>query len=151
MNRIIKFRAYWKGVNKMVYFDSSTLGYTKEGKVGMFMPSTTGQIYIGKTEPMQFTGLLDKAGKEIYEGSILKCYWLAELGIKEIDCEAMAVVRWNNDEARFFAELIKPYKTGVAEEMIYEESDLPLLNEGYNDNYSFEVIGNIYEHPDLLK
>ena len=69
-------------------------------------------------ELMQFTGLLDKNGKEIYEGDILK--YRGKLSFND----PPFVVEWQNDDARW--------------------------TEFYPSN-NFEVIGNIYENPELLK
>lgn len=83
-------------------------------------------------ELMQFTGLYDKNGKEIYEGDILKCerdYWETPRNL---------VVEWNED----CWSLLK--------------TDDPVDSEVLNHNSSFnvpeyqrEVIGNIYENPEL--
>lgn len=123
MNRIIKFRAYRKGVNKMVYFDSPTLDYTKEGRVGMFMPSITGKIYIGETEPMQFTGLLDKAGREIYEGDLIR-------------------IAKNKRHDEYIGEVV--YNDTGFEVNLSGSDWMPLETSG-------EVIGNIYENPEINK
>jgi uncharacterized phage protein (TIGR01671 family) len=88
-------------------------------------------------ELMQFTGLKDKNGKEIYEGDIVKYgtedeIVIAEIGFKE-----------NEDEGEFFSGFY-PKVTSLNE---YPEEGMP----GWDDDYSLEVIGNIYESPDLLK
>lgn len=70
----------------------------------------------------QFTGLCDWNGKEIYEGDILKC----EVNSKEV----IAVVTYSLDV----------YNFGFRTEN--------LKIEGWE--YS-EIIGNIYETPDLIK
>jgi uncharacterized phage protein (TIGR01671 family) len=83
-------------------------------------------------EFMQFTGLLDKNGKEIFEGNILK-YFEENFNDK------------NNPDIQFFE--IDFYKGGF-----YAKS---LEDNEYNEDIAFaeqcEVIGNVYENPELIK
>ena len=75
---------------------------------------------------MQYTGLHDKNGKEIYGDDIIK------------DPEgALFIVTWDYHNPGFFLKSTEDDEYNV--EMIY------ILN---ND---VEVIGNIYENPELLK
>ena len=104
MNRTIKFRC-WNKKEKKMYFDITDLAYTN---------SSNG------FELMQFTGLLDKNGKEIYEGDIMA---LKTKGIFRI------TVRWNERTAKFIAE-----GKDFEHQMNYTAQQ-------------YEVIGNIYENP----
>ena len=70
----------------------------------------------------QFTGLKDKNGKEIYEGDIIA---YPKSGYKDYKTKVI----WNNDWLR------------------YETKD----GLGFSMAYGVEVIGNIYENPELLE
>lgn len=80
---------------------------------------------------MQSTGLKDKNGKEIFEGDILAC---------KTDDEVINVnVFWDEEHALFMFESKK-----------YNEQE-PLAELVENNTYPFEIIGNIYENPELLE
>jgi uncharacterized phage protein (TIGR01671 family) len=109
--RILKFRAwqdFGEGRTQMLY---------SRGNLAEFFDATTTDII------MQFTGLLDKQGKEIYEGDILRDF---DGSIFKVSfCVA---------HAQFMGVDIKS-------------------NRKYGLIYSnrMEIIGNIYEHNHLLK
>ena len=80
---------------------------------------------------MQSTGLKDKNGKEIFEGDIL--------GIETDEGILNVNVFWDSKHALF-----------MFESEIHNEKEL--LAELVEDNtYPFEIIGNIYENPELLE
>lgn len=80
---------------------------------------------------MQSTGLKDKNGKEIFDGDILKVTNLQSW---------LEVVSFNEDKAMFVS---KETKRKVEETPLYD-----LFN---TDIFEVEVIGNVYENPELLE
>ena len=88
-------------------------------------------VSINEIELMQSTGLKDKNGKEIFEGDVLAIE--TDEGVTNLK------VFWDEKHALFMFESKK-----------YNEKDL--LAELVEDNtYPFEIIGNIYENPELLE
>ena len=89
----------------------------------------------------QFTGFLDKNGKEIYEGDVLRSdeYPYSCIGDKERD-NYFSVIEWNKNEAAFYIVTIKNPKSSVKG-----------ISDGISDYISqsalqdFEVIGNIHD------
>lgn len=79
---------------------------------------------------MQYTGLKDKNGKEIYEGDILHSLSKAK----------SCIVKWEQQACQFWL----MYENGKYQELTATYGDENL----YAD--TFEVIGNIYENPELL-
>ena len=88
---------------------------------------------------MQYTGLHDKNGKEIYEGDILGGY-----------PHATVWVEYANDWGCFEACWDEDYSLDVGYKAIKKESQL-LANALLDCKDKWEVIGNIYENPELLK
>lgn len=128
MKREIKFRAWNKEKNIMVYNnEDDTYGYwdgCRNSNVGMVNEILNSKYY-EEYEFMQFTGLHDKNGKEIYEGDIVK-----KTGSKEID----------------IGKVIYEYNGFIVDVMNMDRfyGRVHLLEK------FTEVIGNIYEDSELL-
>lgn len=125
MNRTIKFRAWDVFYKKFLYGDYSTIA----NNMDEFWTIVKGGENSGREVPlMQFTGLLDKNGKEIYEGDVVKDAWGA---VKEVKIEEIFHASYEDTFAGygfgFDTHGIEDFKEKV------------------------EVIGNIYENPELLK
>jgi len=87
-------------------------------------------------EYQQFTGLLDKQGKEIYEGDIVK-----QSGL--IVPDIIATVEWGECLARSLGDDFTPMHGWVIQPKGYDTEPLFPFS-------CLEVIGNIYESRELL-
>lgn len=129
--REIKFRA-WDNVDKkmiQVYNLCFAAGESiyDDGHL-VCMMGKDGNLYPrNRTEIMQYTGLKDKNGKEIYEGDILS----------NKDTYGYMVVNWSPTSAGFCLD-----KKGWISSHYFKEAV---------DAEECEVIGNIHENPELLK
>lgn len=119
--RTIKFRGKDVETGKWMC-SSESLVQTKEG---IFMGDYNEERKIIPDTLGQFTGLLDKNDKEIYEGDILG---------KEGSHNC--VVEWNNTLAHF---------QGTWANMPITACDIHTIVQ-----YDYKVLGNIYDNPDLL-
>lgn len=118
--RAIEFRA--KSINGGPWVYGGGV-WTFGDKTVLFGPDNKGRPLITIVEPEtvgQFTGLHDKNGKKIWEGDVVRFY---------LGRDYVGIVEWCDDETAF---LIMPYFRNIT----------PRLN--------IEVIGNIYEHPELV-
>ena len=82
---------------------------------------------------MQSTGLLDKNGKEIFEGDILK--------VANNDSSWFEVVKYDHDKAMFISKEVN---------LKYEVPETPLYDLFSPYLFKVEVIGNIWEDGDLI-
>jgi|LakMenEpi03Aug12_release.lakeMendotaPanAssembly.Ray.scaffolds.fasta_scaffold913868_3 uncharacterized phage protein (TIGR01671 family) len=133
MNREIKFRAWLEGKHEGLSFTKPTMDYDVVlSKNGHWCDVESGWDIQGEYESipiMQFTGLQDKNGKDIYEGDIVRYY------NKYSKLFYTHQVMWDNKWPAF----------GLFEQgnEWCKEIDWVKISE-------IEVIGNIYENPELL-
>ncbi len=132
--REIKFRAWDISSKEML---ESPWGYGDGMEDGvMYINGWFKRSMIDTANPiviMQFTGLHDKNGKEIYEGDIVHYKYLPGEGF------------WNSD----FVGKIIWMATGFAFDSEKQFAWLVSLPGALN-SLLFEVIGNIYENPEAL-
>lgn len=137
MNRQIKFRG-WDG-ERMYYHDDTskhgnlTLCFNDISGWNFYREPTQrdtkylcGSSHSEKDILMQFTGLLDKNGKEIFEGDIVSVRGMKRTGFY------IAEVIWRKQG--FTLSINKTYLNNDA-------CILPSI---------IEILGNVFEHPELL-
>ncbi len=93
---------------------------------------------------LQYTGLHDSSGREIYESDILR----GKLKHRNMDepflSHSLAVVVWYQENAEYQLVDDEEYVKGNLHEPAYILDD----SDGWQ---SLEIVGNIYETPELLK
>ncbi len=125
--REIKFRAWDKGDRKMksvlilqIGFGATSYDYADDN------------VAVGTDDSnrvlMQYTGVKDKNGKEIYEGDIVALYQFDKKTGKYYHNKGNRVVEW-----------------------VKSSNGWNFKRIGTRKNVPIEVIGNIYENPELIK
>ena len=129
---IPKFRAYFDKYKRMIY----NVGVVNENSILVDFNGDGDCEYIfltNDTKLMQYTGLKDKNGNEIYEGDV--CRWTDPEAFDGEIISDVFIVRYSDQFLKWIGE----------------------NNNSYDDLYDFiddrqlELIGNIYETPELLE
>lgn len=121
---IPKFRAWLKNDKEMIDVDEI---HFDNGQLDFIGDAITFMRKANEIELMQSTGLLDKNGKEVFVGDIVKC------------------TRGCHHEVYLKKEYGGTFIGGMP--AIY----LKGIKEGYAWTEAEEIIGNIYENPELLE
>ena len=140
--REIKFRVWDKETKKM--FDVTHLQLDVNNAKPTFVafdeqPAASMGYWdtfenMDEIELLQYTGFKDKNGKEIYDGHIVSVKYLYDKRTTD-----RAQVVWREDKASFGLKSLK----GLTNE-VYELYQVTA-------EHNLEIIGNIYENPELLK
>lgn len=130
---IPKFRA-WDTTNKEMFKD--TFSITESGQVVVVEQEDVmcppDYVFVDNLVIMQSTGLKDKNGKEIFEGDVLEIE-------DEGEVLGNAKLTWDNEQAVFMIEAVSVDDIAPFHEILSDES------------YSYRVVGNVYENPELLE
>ena len=146
--KTIKVRAWDEETETMFYSDKEyddCFFEFKDGRLWGFAirepkssndPMEPPEPYTDCYEPMQFTDLLDKNGKEIYESDVVRFHHFTQvlgekLGVTEDEEEFNAVVDF-----------------GSAGIMLNDE---PMFMYNGTHEESLEIVGNKFENPELSK
>lgn len=146
--RDIKFRAWDKETNSM--HDVTEISFNEDGSIDGTLKSITGRFYFNERVHvrgfnyewiddvilMQYTGLHDKNGKEIYEGDVLEFE----------DKSGKASVAYNQNKAQYQLSKLKHKSSNI----IIKNAQIDLNTNCISED-ELKVIGNIYENPELLE
>ena len=126
MSREIKFRAWSTNLKKMskpFTLKSDVMHFANKKGLGTIKGLQDEII-------MQYTGLKDRRGQEIYEGDILK--------FKSLPAP-YSIIEFNLGSFGYFCMKGKDYEYFIGIERTYDKPK------------NWEIIGNIHENPELLK
>lgn len=127
---IPNFRAWLKEEKEMIDVDEI---HWSDGQLDFIGDGITFKCKSDDLVLMQSTGLKDKNGKEIFEGDVVQYQ-----NTKIPSADSKGVIRYFDNWAMF----------GID---IEHNEPRALFFNGLADHISLEVVGNIYENPELLE
>lgn len=150
----IKFRAWDKRKKRMIPLEEKeyvlviATGELLENGEGEFYPTEKNVIL------MQYTGLEDKNGKEIYEGDILRGYNRKIYQVLFPQIGGGFYIDWYDKKKKEGSrQIIGDYYEAVVYIGLSNSvtSNGKPLRDVRAEKYTPEIIGNIYENPELLE
>lgn len=139
MSRDIKFKCYKQDGKTGEIYSAIHETVVKEYSVSAVSTQSNQNKVIGYC---RFTGRKDKSGREIYEGDLIRVLdrdWPSGNGSREYMISISAICEVVFDEAKF---------------CLAHRSGRKFFNDDLAKDYGrdiFEVLGNIYENPELLQ
>lgn len=135
MGREIKFRA-WDKARREMFRIAKDLCIDLDGVLYLDQMFERPDEYKERFILMQYTGLKDKNGKEIFEGDVVKGFFLSHGGTRK-STEYIGIIEWSDLGACF---VVANEKFGTGPGMHFHDG-----------GQEYEVIDNIHEHPELLE
>ncbi len=127
-NRVIKFRI-WD--NKFKKFWNKGIGVTLQSLAVDYREICLCSDYEKQFQFIQFTGLLDENGKEIYEGDIISTNIFGD--------RVVGIVSYSGDSFLILGKYIE------------QKNSVTRYFNCFGNMKGLEVIDNIHENPELLK
>lgn len=165
--RTIKFRAFHKETKEI--YPVNEINFQDEEVIIKNNDNIYIYLSFSEIELMQFTGLYDKNGKEVFEGDILQyCNKSKQIyNVKYGNYNRNADLKNTAPQyigATFFLDgtgigmykeksykVVNPIYTYNDHAFLYPVSgDFPSTFERYKELWALEIIGNIHDNPELL-
>lgn len=155
--RKIEFRSWDKKEKKMEYSDDVEFSTSVDvdwylAEISTFFGWISGENSRDQYELMQFTGLLDKNGKKIFEGDIVQIQNHNNIIYnKALEGVPKFLVEWFEQENAWW---LQEYYQG--EPYSVYKGEYRLTSKNSKSKYvanceNFKIIGNLYENPELIK
>jgi uncharacterized phage protein (TIGR01671 family) len=143
--REIKFRYTTVRLNGYIFHHDFVLKQIESPDIDRFVRVN----HIGDTDKMyrrQFSGLLDKNGREIYEGDIVKVYRKDSFSLFN-----KGIIAYSDCYGGFLVQYTKSASPNgiLYQESIHSDDGITIFDRA--SYWKLKVIGNIYENPELLK